>query len=72
MEPEAIQRCRCGVNDDDVLAICTRDDIAVLLAEYDRLRAIEAAARVFVEAYFEPWDKYQELKAALAAKEGGK
>jgi hypothetical protein len=37
-----------------------------------RLRAIEAAARVFDEAYCEPWDKYQALRAALAAKETAK
>jgi hypothetical protein len=67
MEPEAIQRCRCGVNDDDVLAICTRDDIAVLLAEYERLRAIEAAAREF---WNDPWaGNFGKLRAALAAKE---
>lgn len=82
MEPESIQRCRWGVNDDDVLAICTRDDIAVLLAEYDRLRGIEAAARevaanveddidarlryVVVQPSREEWVA---LKAALAAKE---
>jgi len=71
MEPEAIQRCRCGVNDDDVLAICTRDDIAVLLAEYDRLRAIEANARDFARKAYtsEAVASFDALKAALAAKE---
>ncbi len=45
------------------------DEVDRLRAENQRLRAIEAAARVFDEAYCEPWDKYQALRAALAAKE---
>jgi hypothetical protein len=74
MEPEAIQRVRIGVESYDVLETCTRDEIAVLLAEYDRLRAIEAAARDYAEVYHfgglaESTTRYGKLLAALAAKE---
>jgi hypothetical protein len=70
-QAEAQSEAQADAMVDTMMALWKKsmDEADRLRAEVRRLRVIEEAARVFDEAYFEPFDKIQALRAALRAKE---